>query len=147
MNQKSGMVVLLSFFLIGLGLLRRVRDQIVCLQPVILGARRSPGASKDEQPGPSVLRGSLRSHLRMTDCIFSLVPEVAHPGEHHGEPRFIRCVDHFVVIIEPPGWITAVAPASATISNPSGKGEGFPTPPLSPPSRRSGLRRWPRPSP
>ena len=52
------------------------------------------------------------------------MPEMAHAGEHHGEPGLVGRFDHLgVAHRDPPGWITAVAPASAIACNPSGKGK------------------------
>ena len=52
-----------------------------------------------------------------------LVPEVAHAGEHHGEAGSSAAAMTSSSRIEPPGWITAVAPASAAACESVGEGK------------------------
>jgi hypothetical protein len=48
---------------------------------------------------------------------------MAPAGEHHCEPLFVRGRNDLSVVLDPPGWTTAVAPAFATASKPSRNGK------------------------
>jgi hypothetical protein len=51
------------------------------------------------------------------------VPEVPLAGEDHGEPASSAAAITSSSRTDPPGWMTAVAPASAAARRPSGKGK------------------------
>ena len=51
------------------------------------------------------------------------MPEMAQAGEHHGEAGLSAAAITSSSRSEPPGWITAVAPASAITCRPSAKGK------------------------
>ena len=51
------------------------------------------------------------------------MPEVPHPGEDHGDAGLSAAAITSSSRIEPPGWMTAVAPASTAASEPVGEGE------------------------
>jgi hypothetical protein len=51
------------------------------------------------------------------------MPEMPHAGEHHRDAVLVGGGDDFGSRIEPPGWMTAVMPASAAWSRPSRNGK------------------------
>ena len=63
----------------------------------------------------------------------SSVLEVPFAGHDHRQAGLVRRGDDLAVLTEPPGWTTAVTPASARTRSPSGKGKKAslaPAPPL-----------------
>ncbi len=64
-----------------------------------------------------------RSFKRLPRRQTSLMPEMPHAGEHHREAVLVGGLMTSSSRIEPPGWITAVAPASIAASRPSANGK------------------------
>jgi hypothetical protein len=107
-SQKAGMAVLVLFFVAGLALLARVREE----QGSSAFALQSRGMSfRDAADGeadwrrPGIQRCSIISGFRVRSQLTLRAPrndslsvlEVPDAGEHHGNARVVGGLDHFVV--------------------------------------------------